>query len=194
MMTNKEWYKRAFSSLHTSPDFMVQLENRKTAKWLKKWAFVGAFMVLIIGTSTIYAANIGGIQRTIQIWIHGELTDATLTIDENNGTYSIKDPNGKAIQSGGGVAIDTQGHSRALTPEEIMEDQENMVSTEKIDGHMYLYYKDQKYDITNPLAHNTYTYITLRDSKKTLYITVVKSGGVATSEDRYVLPDEFSCN
>ena len=59
---------------------------------------------------------------------------------------------------------------------------------------MYLYYKDQKYDITNPLAHNTYTYITLRDGKKTLYITVVKSGGVATSEDRYVLPDEFSCN
>ncbi len=148
-MTNKEWYKRAFSSLHTSPDFMVQLENRKTAKWSKKWAFAGAFMVLIIGTSTIYAANIGGIQRTIQIWMHGELTDATLTIDENNGTYSIKDPNGKAIQSGGGVAIDTQGHSRALTPEEIMEDQENMVSTEKIDGHMYLYYKDQKYDITN---------------------------------------------
>lgn len=40
-MTNKEWYKRAFSSLHTSPDFMVQLENRKTAKWSKKWAFAG---------------------------------------------------------------------------------------------------------------------------------------------------------
>ena len=194
MMTNKEWYKRAFSSLHTSPNFTLHLDDRRATRRPKKWAFAGAFMVLILGTSTIYAANIGGIQRTIQIWTHGELTDATLTIDENKGTYTIQDSNGKAIQSGGGVAMDAQGHSRSLTPEEIMEDQANMVSTEKIDGHMYLYYKDQKYDITDQLAHDTYAYITLQDGKKTLYVTVVKSGGVATSENRYVLPNEFHYN
>ena len=31
-MTNKEWYKRAFSSLHTSPDFMVQLEKQQSGQ------------------------------------------------------------------------------------------------------------------------------------------------------------------
>ena len=47
-----------------------------------------AAIVLAIGISTAgYAANIGGIQRTIQLWIHGDQTSAVLDINDD-GPYT----------------------------------------------------------------------------------------------------------
>ena len=41
--------------------------------------------IILGGTGTAYAANVGGIQRTVQIWLHGDQTQATLDVS-NDGT------------------------------------------------------------------------------------------------------------
>lgn len=194
-MTNKERYQRAFSSLHTSENFKVRLEdNAMAAKYFKtRRALVAACAVLalIIGGTSAYAADIGGIQRVIQIWIHGDLTDAILRVDEGEGTYSLTDGNGNVVEEGGGVAIEADGTERPLTSEEIAEDMENQVSTETIEGRMYLFYRKQKYDITDEFSGSDYCYLTLKDGGRTIYVTVTKNGGIATSEKRYLMPNEF---
>lgn len=39
-----------------------------------------AVCVIVGGTGTAYAANVGGIQRTIQLWMHGDQTSATFDL------------------------------------------------------------------------------------------------------------------
>ena len=95
------------------------------------------------------------------------------------------------MEEGGGVAIEADGTERPLTSEEIAEDMENQVTTDTIDGRMYLFYGKQKYDITDEFLDNDYCYVTLKDGDKTIYVTVTKNGGIATSEKRYLMPNEF---
>ena len=122
-MTNKEKYQHAFSSLHTSENFKVRLEdNAMAAKYFKTrraLAAACAILALLIGGTSAYAADIGGIQRAIQIWIHGDLTDAILRVDEEEGTYTLTDGKGNVVEEGGGVAIEADGTERPLTSEEI---------------------------------------------------------------------------
>ena len=113
-MTNKEKYKQAFSGLH--PLEPISLEVTQMVKMHKKHKFQVAAailtaFILVGGTGTVYAANVGGIQRTIQLWIHGDQTDATLDVKED-GSYNLNysDENGNTVeQGGGGVAFDADG-------------------------------------------------------------------------------------
>lgn len=63
-MTNKEKYKQAFSVLQTSDDFKKEMENMVILQRKHKMnmAIAAAIICLIFvgGTSTAYAANIGG--------------------------------------------------------------------------------------------------------------------------------------
>ena len=92
-MSNREQYKKAFSVLQISSDFT--LEDEKMAI-LKKKAMLRSFaaaaaacLVIVGGSGTAYAANVGGIQRTIQLWIHGDQTDVTIDFDES-GNYTME--------------------------------------------------------------------------------------------------------
>ena len=124
-MTNKEKYKQAFSVLHTSNDFLQEVEKMALLKKKQRVniavaAIIG--LVMIGGTSTAYAANIGGIQRTVQLWIHGDETDATMEI-KADGSYEIsyQDADGNTVErGGGGIAIEPDGRERLLTEEELM--------------------------------------------------------------------------
>ena len=82
-MTNKEQYKQAFSGLHPLEPISLEVEQmvkmQKKHKFQVAAAILTAF-ILVGGTGTVYAANVGGIQRTIQLWIHGDQTDSTLDI------------------------------------------------------------------------------------------------------------------
>ena len=73
-MTNGEKYKKAFSVLQTSKGSLQEVENmaklQKRTK-MKTAAAVIAGCIILGGTGTAYAANVGGIQRTVQIWLHG---------------------------------------------------------------------------------------------------------------------------
>ena len=89
-MTNKEKYQRTFSVLQASNELRMEVQpmKQKTKKAMPRLVAVCAAVVLTIGMSVVaYAADLGGIQRTIQIWSHGEQTDAILEI--RTGEYAL---------------------------------------------------------------------------------------------------------
>ena len=193
-MTNKEKYKQAFSVLQTSGDFSMEVEKmamrQKHHKVKTIAAAVAACIVLVGGAGTAYAANLGGIQRTIQLWINGDQTNATLEInnDGNSSSYTIKipDENGNSTEiTGGGVAMDGDGVERPLTEDEIME-QINQPDVEyEDDGSVWLYYKDQKLDITDRFEDGI-CYVKLTDGKDVKYLTIKYNDGYAMSDSKYV--------
>ncbi len=195
-MTDKERYQRAFSALHTSEGFQVRLEGTRkpvhTVRIRRVLTAACVAMAVAAGVTAAYASNAGGIQRTIQIWLHGELTDATLDIDTSNGTYAIQDQSGHVMQSGGGVAINQDGTERPLTAKEIEEDLANRPETETADGRTYLLLGSQRIDVTDRFDESGYCYITVKTGGGKLYVTVCQNGGLASSPNRYVLPDEFA--
>lgn len=193
-MTNKEKYKQAFSVLQTSGDFSMEVEKmamrQKHHKVKTIAAAVAACIVLVGGAGTAYTANLGGIQRTIQLWINGDQTNATLEInnDGNSSTYTIKipDENGNSTEiTGGGVAMDGDGVERPLTEDEIME-QINQPDVEyEDDGSVWLYYKDRKLDITDRFEDGI-CYVKLTDGKDVKYLTIKYNDGYVMSDSKYV--------
>lgn len=193
-MTNQEKYKQAFSVLQTSGDFSMEVEKmamrQKHHKVKTIAAAVAACIVLVGGAGTAYATNLGGIQRTIQLWINGDQTNATLEInnDGNSSTYTIKipDENGNSTEiTGGGVAMDGDGVERPLTEDEIME-QINQPDVEyEDDGSVWLYYKDRKLDITDRFEDGI-CYVKLTDGKDVKYLTIKYNDGYAMSDSKYV--------
>ena len=90
-MTNGEKYKKAFSVLQTSKGSLQEVENmaklQKRTK-MKTAAAVIAGCIILGGTGTAYAANVGGIQRTVQIWLHGDQTQCGSRRFRSNGKSS----------------------------------------------------------------------------------------------------------
>lgn len=196
-MTNKEKYKQAFSGLH--PLEPISLEVTQMVKMQKKHKFQVAAailtaFILVGGTGTVYAANVGGIQRTIQLWIHGDQTHATLDVKED-GSYNLNysDENGNTVEQGGdGVAFDADGTERPLTEDEIME-QINMPEVEyEEDGSVWVYYENQKIEITDKFDNDKICYVKIKGKEKTLYLTVKYQNGYCISEDKYPNPASFN--
>ena len=90
-------------------------------------------------------------------------------------------------QGGGGVAIDAFGHERPLTEEEIMEDITAPEVSYKEDGSVWVYWFNQKIDITDKFKDNI-CYIKLENGDKTLYMTVRYKDGYSTSPHKFILP------
>ena len=158
-MTNKERYKQAFSVLHTSDQFSVEVENmsRLNKKHNMKVAAAALTGCILLagGTGTAYAANVGGIQRTVQVWLHGDQTTANMTVSDD-GTYTIEypDENGETREiSGGGIAYEADGTERPLTGEELLEEANSPDVEYNDDGTVWLYYKNQKIEITDKLGN-----------------------------------------
>ncbi len=202
MMTMKERYKRAFSALHSSPDTITEVMNmlNEQGKYKRKRMIPRALAaclttVMVIGLSAAaYAANIGGIQRVIQIWVHGDQTDAIIEFDGQGGyslEYEDKDGN-KRTQGGGGVAYDGPfGKERPLTEEELQE-QLNSPNVEEVDGVWTVYYYGQSEDITDKFDENGVCYIKLIHGKEELYLTVSKECGYAFSPKCFIDAKELS--
>ena len=190
-MSNKENYKKAFSVLQTSSDF--SLEEEKMARLKKNTvirnilAAAAAVIVIVGGSGTAYAKNVGGIQRTIQLWIQGDQTDVTIDFDgAGNYTMEYTDIYGNVRQSGGGgVAIDQDGTERPLTEDELLQEMSRNVDVEYYeDGKVILYFQDQIVDITDKFE-NDRCYVHLKGSDTELYVTVKYDDGWATSSCKY---------
>lgn len=196
-MTNKEKYKKAFSVLRPSENLSREVEfmsrmQKKTR--IRAAAAAVAACVIIGGSGTAYAANVGGIQRTIQLWIRGDQTQATLTVSDD-GTYNVKipDESGKVReQSGGGVAVGADGEERPVTEAEIRE----MLNAPEVeyleDGTVWVYYKNQKMEITDKFDGDGICYVKIDDGKEPIYMTVKYQNGYATSRDKYPSPKSFN--
>ena len=189
-MTNKERYKQAFGAVRApeglADGIMERIEQnkrevtdmKKTSKTTKRIiaGLVAAF-VLVIGAGTAYAANVGGIQRTVQLWIHGDQTTATLTIDTpapdgpNSYTVSYTDADGNVHEMGGGGLA---------TPDIRFND----------DGTVWVYSLDQKIDITDKFDEDGFCYVSVKQGRITYYITVSRTGSAAINTSRYAQPSE----
>ena len=197
-MTEKERFQRAFAPLHASPDTMTEvmkMTERKTKRpALRRTATIGlaAALVLALG-SVAYASDLGGIQRTVQLWIKGDQTDAVMTIDQGHYTIDYTDKDGTEHEmGGGGVAIEDDGTERALTEEELFEHLNQPEVEESEDGTVTVYYLDQSLDVTDKFNEDGVCYVQLEGGKKTIYMTIKRGNGYATSTTKYILPSEFN--
>ena len=191
-MTNKEKYKQAFSVLHTSENFSPEVEimaksNKKNKIRAIIAACIGIFTVGGLGT-TAYAANVGNIQRQIQLWVQGDQTTATLDIDETQGEYKISytGTDGAPVEiSGGGITIDINGNEKPVNEQEIME-HIMMPSVEYLDdGTIWVYYKDRQMEITDKFDEEGFCFTQIADGGMTYYMTIKKNGGYGIDTIKY---------
>lgn len=196
-MTNKEKYKQAFSALHTSQKLSLEVtEMEKAGKRLRfrtMAASVAACALIIGGPTAAYAADVGGIQRTMQLWIHGDQTVATVEFD-GNGQYTIDyvDADGTVQhQGGGGVAIAPDGTESPLSEEDLMRELAAPDVLYEDDGTVTVYWYGQQIDITDQFE-NGVCYVKLVHGAETLYMTVKYENGYATSPHKYISPREFN--
>ena len=197
-MTEKERFQRAFAPLHASSDTMTEVmkmtEQKTKRPALRRAATLGlaAALVLALG-SVAYASDLGGIQRTVQLWLNGEMTDATLTVKNGHYTVNYTDSEGNERErSGGGVAFGPDGTERALTEEELFEHLNEPEVEEREDGTVMVYYLDQKLDVTDKFDEDGVCYVQLEGGEKTIYMTIKRGNGYATSTTKYILPNEFN--
>ena len=168
---------------------IIMLKQKKPICLKKFTSFILAACLILTMAVTAYAADIGGIRRIIQIWLHGEQTTAVLDIQ--NGQYTLTDEEGSFIKGGGGVAFEPDGSERPLTEEEILAHLEHPEVIYQEDGSIWLFYRGQKIDITDRFDEEGYCYLELQDGEEVLYATIEKNGGLATSPTAYPKPHEF---
>lgn len=195
-MTNKEKYQRAFSVLHASGDCVMEVKfmNRAAKRYIPRLAVACMAIVMLLGMMAVaYAADIGGIQRTIQIWFQGEQTDAVLEIQDGEYTLGYQDADGNAQEiHGGGIAIGPNGQERSLTEEEILEELNMPEVVYKDDGSVWVYYQSQKIDISDKFDENGVCYVLLKDVNGDRYMAIKYDNGYATSSYKYPNPDTFN--
>ena len=126
----------------------------------------------------------------IQLWIHGDRTDVTIQFDDD-GTYGMEytDADGNMnYRAGGGISIDLDGTSRPLTEEELMEDLMMPDVEYKDDGSVWVYWLDQKVDITDKFEDGV-CYVKLVKGEETMYVTVRYKNGYAAGPYGFEEPD-----
>ena len=165
-MSNKENYKKAFSVLKSSCDFtleekrMNRIKRENTHRNLLTAAAV--MLVVLAGSGTAYAADLGGIRETVQMWIHGEQTD--VTINDESIEYVDKDGN---VQVETGIESNPQTGERPLTGEEIAEEKVNEVDVDKTDdGKVIMYFHDKQFDVTDNIANKKDTFHVVADGSE----------------------------
>jgi len=192
-MNNAEKYRRAFDALPSSRVTPEEIMNMKRTKVIsmKRIAVIAAAVVAVLAlTAGAYAADVGGVQREVQLWIHGDQTDATIEFDGEGG-YSATwtDQNGEEhSMGGGGVVYDFWGNERPATEEELLEEMMMPRAERSEDGHMWVCWMDQKKDVTDDFDENGVCYVKLVHDGQEQYLTVSEDGSYCTSPRRFPKP------
>ncbi len=196
-MTNKEKYQRAFSTLHTSERIMevkAMKETRETRKnYMPKVMAVCAAVILILGLASVaYAADIGGIKTSIQLWFQGYPVNATLEVSSDDITtyfVTFEDSDGETHEmSGGGIAYEPDGTQRSLTEEEIMADMDTPNLDFRDDGTVWVYCRSQVFEITDEFNEDGICYVQIEDNGETWYITALEDGSGTISNEEFLMP------
>ena len=148
----------------------------------------------MIGLIKFLPMDVGGIQRTIQLWIHGDCTNVTIQFD-GDGTYSMgyTDTAGnEQFRAGGGVEITPDGSEIPLSEEELLEYLMMPDVEYKDDGSVWVYWLDQKVDITDKFVDGL-CYVKLVKDEETMYVTVKYKGGYAADYHKFADPDSWGC-
>lgn len=179
-MNNKERYKQAFSALH--PSVQLSLEAEKMVKIQKKhkinMAIAAAIICIVIigGSGTAYAADIGGIREKISMWLYGAQTEVNVTDNGDGGYTFIYEHDGEIKEMGaGGISIDENGNETWLSADELAEDMSqhaDVVADET--GKVWVYYYDQQIDITDRFDQDGICRIMLSHDGATSYLKVIR--------------------
>lgn len=187
-MTDKERYKRTFSALRASQlEFKEEMTMNKTKILpVRRLVSLCAAALMIAAMATVaYAADVGGIRRAVQVWIHGDQTNAVMDIQNGHYLLSYEDENGEPqTVGGGGVAIDAFGRERPLTEEEILDHLDTPEVEYKEDGTVWVYYRGQTLEITD-LFQDGVCYVQLKDGDEVRYLTVQYQEGYSVSPHGY---------
>lgn len=198
MSANQEKFRNTFDRLHASPDVITKVvkmsDEKKMVPMSRKYvtskivAAAASICILAGSGAVVYARNVGGIQRLIQVWIHGDQTNATFTADNGSYTLDYTDKDGQEIrQAGGGVELGMDGSDRPLTADELM-DYLLMPDVEyEDDGSVWVYYLSQKMEITDKFE-NGVCFVKLKANGETKYLTVKYEDGYSVSNDKFVQP------
>lgn len=157
-MTNRDEYKRAFSTLHASDDISLEERsmNKKTMRFTMPPAIAACLCAVLLagGVTTACALDLGGFQQTVRVWLGADPVDATLSVQEGDDmtTYEITDADGNVIGGGGGVAIGDDGKEAGIpageTAASVIEDYASYLEEDE-DGTIRLCHYGQVYDITS---------------------------------------------
>ena len=194
-MTNKERYQRAFSTLHASEPIWEEIPmNESKKRYIPRIIAVCAAAVLILGLASVaYAADVGHIQRHVQMWFHGDQTDAVLEIttpvansDYTEYTLTYEDADGVVHErGGGGIAADVFGNERNLTEEEIWEQIDMPEVIYEDDGTVWVYYHSQRIEITDRFNDDGICRVQVSEGGKTFYLVIEYDGGYSINTRRY---------
>lgn len=201
-MTEKEKFQRTFEKLHASPDVLKEVldmaDEEKMVPAGKKHfvpraAIIAAAAIIIGSGGMAYAMDIGGIQKKVQVWLHGEQTDAYFR--GKNGSYTLEytDKDGKQIFiEGGGIAFEKDGTERPLTNEELLEEamEDSVEVLYEEDGRVLVCYKDQKMDVTDQFEDG-FCNTQIEADGQTLYVTIKYKSGCSVSPDGYASKEDF---
>lgn len=195
-MIDKQQYQRTFGVLHASGDFLKEdfpMQRKKHISVRRIGMLCAAILLIYSMASVCYAADVGGIRRTIQLWIHGDQTNAVMEIQDGQYHLQYTDANGETHErGGGGVAINPDGSERPLTEEELMEHLNMPEVMYREDGSVWVYYKNQSMEITDRFRPDGVCFVQLKDGEDTLYLTVKYQNGYAMSPTDFVQPETFN--
>lgn len=179
-MTNKEKYKEAFSVLQTSRDISLEVENMANMKRKHKMNLaIAAFAACIIigGSATAYAADIGGIQQIFSTWIKGQKITVSVkdNADENGYTFSYNNEGTEVVWGGGGVAIDENGNEEKLSAKDIMDEYSDTPQVDRDNaGRVWIYLKDKSKDITELFDEKGVCRVAILDGEITHYVKITR--------------------
>lgn len=194
-MIDKEQYQRTFGVLHASALNLKEEPNMKSNHFpIRRALTLCAAVLLVLSlTAVCYGADVGGIRRTIQLWVHGDQTTAVMDIQEGSYTLSYEDAQGKPQEfGGGGVAIENDGSERPLTDEELLEHLSEPEIYYGEDGTVWAYWKKQAMEITDKFNDQGICFLRLEDGDEVWYLTVRYENGYSMSREAYVQPEEFN--
>ena len=163
---------------------------KQTAKQfrLRKAVVLVAACAMVIGSASIaYAADVGGIQRTVQLWLRGEQTAVTIEFDGAGG-YNMEytDEEGNVRYGGGvGVAIEAEGTERPLSEEELLGTLSGPDVEYRDDGSVWVYWMGQVVEITDRFEDGV-CYVQLVNGEDTMYVTVRYQDGYTSSPHKYI--------
>lgn len=184
----QELFEKYQNNLYVTAFNICKKARLKTAA-----AIITVCLVLASGSGIAYAADLGGIQRTIQLWIDGDRTNATFEYN-SDGTYNISIPSEDSETEefgGGGVALEADGTERPLTESEILETLNDPVVKYEDDGTVWVYYYDQKTEITDKFEDGI-CYLKVSNGDETLYMTIKYQDGWCTNPHKYESPDSLN--
>ena len=168
---------------------------RNTRKiYVPRLAAACAAAVMLVGmASAAYAADVGNIQRNIQLWIDGDQTDAVLDIRGIEYTVTYQGQDGASHEfGGGGVAFDDDGNERPLTEAEIMEQLDSPDVQYREDGSVWVCYHGGETEITDRFDADGVCYVQVKTDDGVLYLTVKQGNGFASSPHSYISPHLFN--